>query len=381
MSKPNRSFFRGKRAWSAIKDKVLRTYMPPYLSKVKTLGYPVILVDCFAGRGKFDDGTPGSPLIMCQLTKKYAPTQGKGVFVNSVQSDHAALKTNLATFIREEIAYLVYGNSHSLLLEVQKAKANFTLFMYLDPFGLKGCDFGTIKTLLDRGKQSTELLINLSMPALHRLAACNAVISGRGNSPEIREFHKILDDVFGGDYWKHYMFNANLSRDEKEQSVVREYMARLKQTLPYVGSCPVREKEGAVVKYFITFASRHPDALLLMNDTMCAAYNEYIHEVTAKDLPLLKPAISDWKASRSVEKRRLKALVRAAIQIQPGLTRQDIWKLIVEANFMGFIKPEYLSVIQDPLDAGEIHSPTARPTKRLNDSCVLKIGPGERLAG
>lgn len=381
MSKPNRSFFKGKRAWSAIKDRVLRTYMPPYLSKVKMLGHPILVVDCFAGRGKFDDGTPGSPLIMCQMAKKYAPGLSKCVFVNSVKSDHNALKRNLDKFVQERIAYPVYGNSQSLLLEVQKAKANFTLFMYLDPFGLKGCDFGTIKTLLERGKQSTELLINLSMPALHRLAACKAVAEGRGNSPEIREFHEILDEVFGGDYWKDYMFNANLSREDKERSVVGEYMARLKKTLPYVGSCPVHEKKGGVVKYFITFASRHPDALLLMNDTMCAAYNEYIHEAMAKDLPLLEAAIPDWKASRNIEKRKLRQSIRSTIQARDGLTRQELWKTIVEANFMAFIKSEYLSIIQELMDAGDIHSPTVRPTKRLNDNCVLRIGSGERLAG
>jgi len=318
---------------------------------------------------------------MCQLAEKYAQGLAKCVFVNSVRSDHNALKKNLDSFIQKNIAFPVYGNSQSLLVEVQKAKVNFTLFMYLDPFGLKGCEFGAIKTLLQRGKQSTEILINLSMPALHRLAACNAVARGRGDSAEIHEFHKILNEVFGGDYWKDYMFNANLSREKKEQSVVGEYMARLKTALPYVGSCPVREKEGAVVKYFITFASRHPDALLLMNDTMCAAYNEYIHEVTAKSLPLLEPAISDWKASRNSEKQKLRALVRAVIQTRDGLTRQDVWKSIVEANFMAFIKAEFLSIVQDLLDAGEIHSPTVKPTKRLNDNCVLRIGPGQRMAG
>jgi three-Cys-motif partner protein len=380
MSKPNRSFFTGKRSWSVIKDRVLGSYMPPYLSKVKQLGRPILLVDCFAGRGKFDDGKPGSPLIMCQMAEKYAQGLTRCVFVNSVRGDHKALEKTLDAFIQKKVAYPVYGNSQSLLIEIQKAKANFTLFMYLDPFGLKGCEFRTIKMLLERGNQSTEILINLSMPALHRLAACNAVAGGRGNSDEIREFHKIVDEVLGGDYWKDYMFNSNLSREEKEQHVVGEYMARLKKTLPYVGSCPVREKEGAVVKYFITFASRHPDALLLMNDTMCAAYNEHIHEVAANNLPLLEPAISDWKVFRSVEKRKLRELLRIAIQTRDGLTRQELWKTIVEADFMAFMKAEYLSVIQELLDAGEIHSPTDRPTKRLNDNCVLRIGTGKRLA-
>jgi hypothetical protein len=253
--------------------------------------------------------------------------------------------------------------------------------MYLDPFGLKGCDFTTIKNLLERDKQSTEILINLSMPALHRLAASNAVAEGRSGSSEIREFHKILDEVLGGNYWKDYMFATNLSREEKELKVVGEYMRKLKQILPYTGSCPVREREGAVVKYFITFASRHPDAQLLMNDTMCAAYNEYINEAEAKTLPLLEAALSDWKAARNVQRDRLRSLIRTGILTHDRLTRQALWKSIVEANFMVFTKSEYLSIVQEFVDSGEIHSPTARPTKKLNDNCVLRSGPGERLAG
>jgi len=377
----NRSFFRGKRSWSIIKDRILRSYMPPYLSKVKHLGRPIILVDCFAGKGRFDDGKPGSPLIMCQMAVKYAPSLIKCLFVNRSKADHKALEKNLETFVKNKIAYPVNGDSQSLLAEVQKIKKNFTLFMYLDPFGLKGCEFAGIQNLLERDKQSTEILINLSMPALHRLAACNAVAKGRGDSSEIRDFHKILDEVLGGDYWKHYMFANNLSREEKELKVVGGYMAKLKTILPYVGSCPVREREGAVVKYFITFASRHPDAQLLMNDTMCVAYNEYINEVASKKFPLLESTLSDWRSSRNSEKDKLRSLVRGTIQRRDGFTRLALWRSIVEANFMVFTKSEYLSVIQELLDAGEIHSPTIRPTKKLNDNCVLRIGPGERLAG
>ena len=84
MSKPNRSFFTGKRSCSVIKDRVLGNYTPPlYLSKVKLLLYLILLVDCFAGQGKFDDGTTGSPLIMCEMAEKYAKGLSRCVFINS----------------------------------------------------------------------------------------------------------------------------------------------------------------------------------------------------------------------------------------------------------------------------------------------------------
>jgi hypothetical protein len=92
--------------------------------------------------------------------------------------------------------------------------------VYLDPFGLKGCEFGAIKELLEKGdNRSTEILINVSMPILHRLAAPIAVKKG-ATSPRIATFHKILDDVLGGDYWRQHMFNEELSPDEKELRVM-----------------------------------------------------------------------------------------------------------------------------------------------------------------
>jgi len=78
---------------------------------------------------------------------------------------------------------------------------NSTLFIYLDPFGLKGCDFELIKSVLERGNlASTEVLINLSMPIFHRLAAQKGVTDGKAASSRIRSFHRILDKVFGGGY-------------------------------------------------------------------------------------------------------------------------------------------------------------------------------------
>ena len=66
MSTIEADFFRSKRSWSKIKDKVLSEYMPAYLGKVARLGREILLVDGRAGPGIFDDGSYGSPIIMCE---------------------------------------------------------------------------------------------------------------------------------------------------------------------------------------------------------------------------------------------------------------------------------------------------------------------------
>ena len=70
MAKKNNDFFVEKKAWSVVKDELLGCYFMPYVSKILHTYRPLVYVDCFAGKGKFDDGNPGSPLIA--LEERYS---------------------------------------------------------------------------------------------------------------------------------------------------------------------------------------------------------------------------------------------------------------------------------------------------------------------
>lgn len=63
MPKDNRNFFEKKKDWSEIKDTLLGAYLKPYFQKILMTKHPVFYVDCFSGKGRFDDGKPGSPII------------------------------------------------------------------------------------------------------------------------------------------------------------------------------------------------------------------------------------------------------------------------------------------------------------------------------
>ena len=63
MAKYQTGFFKQKKEWSVIKDRLLGGYLPQYFQKVLLTHRPIYYVDCFAGKGKFDDGQVGSPMI------------------------------------------------------------------------------------------------------------------------------------------------------------------------------------------------------------------------------------------------------------------------------------------------------------------------------
>src|SRR5688572_4838381 len=64
-------FFREKREWSKRKDNLLEKYLPQYLPKVAhAVHRPILVVEGFAGPGKFEDGSLGSPLIIISAIQK-----------------------------------------------------------------------------------------------------------------------------------------------------------------------------------------------------------------------------------------------------------------------------------------------------------------------
>lgn len=86
MSKDNSNFFKKKNEWSVIKDKLLGCYLTPYFQKVLRTGKPICYVDCFAGKGMFDDGTEGSPLIALK-------TRESCLQLTKIRDKHGAIKT------------------------------------------------------------------------------------------------------------------------------------------------------------------------------------------------------------------------------------------------------------------------------------------------
>lgn len=359
-------FFQGKRPWSRIKDQVLGGYITPYLAKVAKLGRPILLIDGYAGPGTFaEDGSFGSPLIMCDAAEKYAPQSYRALFVNHNKAHHASLEKTLIDRGLIERATPILGDSTVFLNRLSQQLQNQTVFVYLDPFGLKGCEFSTLKPFLTRYKAySTELVLNVSMPVTHRLAAANQVARGSATDPRITSYHQRMTDVFGGDYWKDIYF-SELGAEEKEVALIKQYQSKIAQDLPFTGSCPVRESSTSRIKYFIVFASRHPDAMLLMNDEMCKAYFGQMHQAAYAGTLF---GHTNWQDFRTLS--HLEQVIQVEIAASPGQKRQELWLSIVQKHFMQFTKSEFIQAINELSKKGQIRVEYT-PTKRLNDDCRI----------
>jgi three-Cys-motif partner protein len=368
------SFFKGKRPWSKIKDRILGQYIPPYLSKVAKLGRRIILIDAFAGPGEFEDGTVGSPLIICQAAEQNARDLYQAIFVNSERAHHVQLSHLFSSLIAQEKVIPIHGTAENLLVTVREVLGDNTVFLYLDPFGLRGCEFSLIEPFLRRDRaHSTEIVINLSIPTIYRLAARKAVAEGRGDTPLIRSFHERLTRVLGGEYWKEILWDDSKEPERKAEEVIsiyRQKIAGLDHL--FTGSCPVREKEGSGIKYYITFCSRHRDAMLLMNDAMCGAFHQRMHEAATEGTLFEN---TDWKGSRDI--RALKRIVVETVRNAPRSSRLDVWVEIVKQHFMRYLASEYKEVVANLVKEKRLLFVDVRRTKRLNDESGLYLAESE----
>ena len=99
-------FFKEKRAWSIVKDKILEDYITCYLKTIHRRGRSIIIVDSFSGPGRFGDGSEGSPLIICGAIEN-APEREVGiacVFSDSHPAHREALEACLAKHIKRGVA-------------------------------------------------------------------------------------------------------------------------------------------------------------------------------------------------------------------------------------------------------------------------------------
>lgn len=369
MSFLEEEFFTGKRTWSLIKDEVLSSYLPAYIAKVAHLGKPILLIDGYAGPGAFadDENSLGSPSIICNAAESYAKGQYAAVFVNHNEEHHNQLSELIEQNGWSQNAIPLLGDSSTLISQVSHLLNDYTVFLYLDPFGLKGCEFSGLLPFLERpNKYSTEIVFNISMPITHRLAAANSVNEGSLDQ-RIISYHARMTEVFGGDYWKDIYF-SNRSAEEKEYTLVQKYLELISNYLPITGACPVREKPGARVKYYIVFASRHIDSMLLMNDIMCKAYFGAMHKAIFQDTLF---ANTDWKEQR--EQKELEKIIVSTVTQFPGLPRARIWEIIVKGHFMRFTSSEFKKVANELRKSGIIYTTTETRSSRMNDRCLLYI--------
>ncbi len=389
-------FFDRQRSWSLIKYKILDKYLSQYFPKVnqryRTGAY---VADLFAGRGRFEDGTDGSPLIIAKHAHTYEQKLGyknKVILSEIIDEDRKILKDNLDEYIKNEIVEVIPGGAVDVgnyLLSV--IPPSTPLFIFLDPFGIKGLSMKLLLQVFQRATaESTELLINFNYKALKRLAGiCRNLGSG---NPILNDqallIKSIVDEALNGGWWLEIMNSGNLDDDQKLDSIMNKYLDFFRNFFRWIAVHPVttlREKE---VKYFLIFASQSQVAIELMNDVAIQARKDVLLEEIKEeytgslfentDPEEFTTRTTDEDIQELSERMHKAAEWLVSNEISAGRNRDDVFfmrpqlrALFLRKYFGRFTNSEYNEAIRRLLISGKLLAENGR--NRISDTIRIRI--------
>jgi len=273
-------FFQQKKPWSKYKDLILDYYLGPYLQKIKILGKPILVVDCFAGPGKFDDGENGSPII---ITKKLRSLSVAGFSVSAyfIEANHE-LYSRLQENVRDSNIPIEtrLGNFSDYLDEISYLARNSSVFVYLDPFKPTDLRFEDMRSVYDQLHvgQSVETLINfMTWSFLRGVWGTKNQMMTNGQIQIHNSHVNRFNQIAGGTYWQKIAFNSFPSQRIRTDGLANGYANELRRWFKYVLTYPIREKYATrFPKYHLIFGSRSYHAVDIMNRAMVRARREFV---------------------------------------------------------------------------------------------------------
>ena len=378
------NFFAKKRDWSKLKDQILDHYLAPYLSKITTTGRPTRIVDCFAGKGRFDDGQPGSPLIIAQhvaaMLVRIPMPDVKAVFIE--QKYAAELQANLANAPGCKV---ITGEYEQCVLRFlsRHVDRNRNYFFYVDPYGIKSLDFGHFASLKKVGFKSLEMLINLNSTGFLR-EGCRLLKLARmvpdwadeidyetdGKNTPTR-----MDEIAGGDYWQTILaaFQAmTIDFHDAEENFIAAYTERLGNHFKYVVNIPIKERLSHMPKYRLVFATDYYDGLFLMADEMHAAWRKLLDQEKGSQLYLF-----DETALDAMRGPPIKDKVFAELQLPMNL--RDLLICLIMKRGIAHTTWEYKAAIKEKegtvfrLKRDPPKTPTGRQSRSMDHNEVKII--------
>jgi three-Cys-motif partner protein len=296
---------------SVFKHDLLRRYLPQFAGKTGSRAPGVVYLDGYAGRGRYEDGTPGS----AEQTLQIAEQQGTvGInyrlfFYGSDPRSYAALKPVVDEYAAHGLqAEASPDDVITGLDNVIAAAEGMSLFLFLDPCGL-GIPFADLTGTLTGPRVSrwppTEVLLNFSLEAVRRIAG--HVTSATPNEKTMAR----LDDALGGVWWRSIIKESGVT-DDAVSKIVDEFVDRFsKATNMHIYAIPVRRAPRHKPVYYLVFGTRSTLGIWYLADGTARATEKWWETIDAQeaardedegivplfDIPnLLHPDIKDVEA-------------------------------------------------------------------------------------
>jgi len=352
-----KDFFKQKHEWSKLKDEILEKYLEPYLEKIKTLESEIAIIDCFAGKGCFDDKTDGSPLIILRkIANSNAKHLARAYFIEEKYGTD--LSKNVAHHVGK---YSIYKeNYQSNIDSIKKICKNKNVFLYIDPYGIKPLDFNYFIEFKDSGYNTIELLLNFNTFGFLR-EGCRLLRKSSLPEDETDDLLYEEDDIntidnmnniANGNYWQE-MIKTHYDQNKKfidiEMDFSKEYENELKKLFRFVINIPIKNKITNIPKYRIFYGTNSIAGLFLMVDQMNRTWKNILH-ITSKGQGELFSEKTESSISHSLQvffPIDFKSELHTLLSKNNSINMRDFYIGIIQKTGITYSSSEYRKIIKD----------------------------------
>jgi three-Cys-motif partner protein len=374
-------------AQSIFKHAITRHYMPPFLAMTGSTSQNrrVVVMDGFAGRGRYPDGTPASAELIMRAVRADGLQGTRTVatfFVENDRKQYRALDAVVSEYAAQGLeAQALPGSADDHLDAVIEAARGIPLFLFLDPCGAL-LPFRRLARMVGGARRGarppTELLLNFSADFTRRVAG--QLAAGRTEEAGIGR----LDTTCGGPWWRAVVMEAWRSSvagtfEPAAEAVVEGYSERLARagSMLHV-TVPVRRHLRYQPVYHLVFLTRSPYGLWIFADALGKARQAWLQSIGKLDDDKDGPQTALWTTSESMQQLIDSERTFAQDVIQENLRRLvrsiGAFKLVDRAPEV--FGPAYGVATEGTVAAavriltGNGELATRRPSKRLRDTVV-----------
>jgi three-Cys-motif partner protein len=279
----SQEFFRERRAQAVFKHGILTRYPVVFASKTGWSGRPVVFLDGYAGRGRYEDGSPGSPVLLAESAARMESRNITGIYVERERNDFDNLIEVMAALVRPTDR-LLSGNLEDHLPSILDVARDSALFAFLDPFGTALDREQLVGQLLGRPKTDgpTEVLLHISISTVARIGGLlrRRREDGQELSEKDRKTVAHANRFLGGTWWHEHFEPVGDEDDPRATAAaLRVAAAYQEQIRAEVGcrsvSMPIQHRPGQLPKYLLVLFTWHLDGLWYFADAVGKAGREW----------------------------------------------------------------------------------------------------------
>jgi three-Cys-motif partner protein len=277
-------FFGQRNPQAVLKHGVLTRYAHYFAGRAgSATGGRVAFVDGYAGEGRYEDGNPGSPLLLASQANR-VESLGRDVKLAFVEQDDARrLRLNETLQENKVVPDQLLGGSFEevvdTLLNRYKDRA---VLLFIDPFGL-AVDRSTLERVLGRSskKQPIDVLYHFSLQTVARMGR-----AGIMDDPLAVRSSSQLDAALGAIDWRTPFEGAVRSGQPTSAAmeVARIFGESITSAVPMKRTAvPVRQRPDQLPKYLLMLFSNDEKAHWDFADVASKAHVDWLHHCDTAD--------------------------------------------------------------------------------------------------